>query len=138
LYHNGLLQFYRGRFTASEERARELGEVAATNDYPVWLTLASVLAGVSRTGLGHFGEGLSLTESGVERYLGLTTPTIFWPLILGLRAGVVTAAGEPELGLQMIDEAIAVSGPDNEVTAAEHRIGRGDILRILGRHDEAD
>lgn len=130
LYHHGLLQFYRARYEASRERAIELARVASENDYVVWTTLASVLEGVSLTGLGEVEEGLSLTEAGVDLYRGLTTPPVFWPLIQGLRGFVFAMAGDLERGLELVDEGIAASGPE-EMVRPEAYVLKGDILRMM-------
>jgi predicted ATPase/class 3 adenylate cyclase len=130
LYHNGFLELNRGRFVECRERAGQLALVAGENDYAVWKTLATVLDGVSLTMLGDTEEGLRLTEAGIELYQGLTTPPVFWPLILHLRAVVHAFAGRPEQGLDLIEQASALGGPGGRV-APEFHISRGDMLRLL-------
>jgi hypothetical protein len=78
---------------------------------------------------------LALTETGVELYQGLSTPPIFWPLILGLRAMVHALAGDPIRALALIDEAIELGGP--EAGAPELRMFRGDFNRLLPKPDLA-
>ncbi len=133
LYHHGLFQFYRHRFPSCLDRAVELRAVASEHGYPVWSTLADVLEGVALAGLGRAEEGLALIEHGVELYRGLTTPPIFWPLILGLRAFGFASAGNPRRGLELVDEAISVSG---EATP-ELRLMRGQMLVLVDRAEEA-
>ena len=134
LYHNGFLALNRGRFEECGQRARELAEVADENDYAVWRTLATVLEGVSLTALGRTEEGLVMTETGIELYQGLSTPPIFWPLILALRSMVHALAGKPEQALTLIDEAIELGAPE-EVVSPEFRIFKGDFLRMLAEPD---
>ncbi|HKY46860.1 MAG TPA: hypothetical protein VJQ79_02640, partial [Acidimicrobiia bacterium] len=130
LYHNGFLSMWRNHFEECREYARELASVAAENDYLVWKTLATVLEGVSLTALGHTDEGLALTETGIELYQGLTTPPIFWPLILTLRARVHAMAGRPERALELINEAIQIGAPE-ELVSPDFRIFKGDFIRLL-------
>jgi predicted ATPase/class 3 adenylate cyclase len=134
LYHNGFLALNRSRFEECREMARELAKVANENDYLVWSTLATVLEGVSITALGRLEEGLVMTEAGIDLYQGLTTPPVFWPLILSLRGMVHALAGQPEQALVLIDEAIEVGAPA-EVVSPEFRVLRGDILRMLPEPD---
>jgi predicted ATPase/class 3 adenylate cyclase len=136
LYHNGLLALYRSRFAECVERARQLTEVAEENDYVVWRTLATFLEGVSTTALGEAVEGLALTETAIDLYQGLTTPPVFWPQVLSLRGLVHALAGDPEHGLALIDEAIAIGGPD-DLDSPEFRVLRGDFLRMLPAPDLA-
>ena len=128
LYHFGYAQCMRRDFEASHQCAEELRVVAEENDYQIWLALSRVLAGVSMVGLGEVDEGLAKTETGIDLYRGLTTPPVFWPLILALRAYAHLAAGRHEKALVLIDEAIAGVGGD-EMVNPEFRVLRGEILR---------
>jgi len=134
LYHNGFLALNRSRFEECAEYARELAKVADENDYLVWRTLATVLEGVSTTSLGRAEEGLVMTEAGIDLYKGLTTPPVFWPLILALRGLVHALAGQPERALALIDEAIEIGAPE-EVVSPEFRVSKGDFLRMLPEPD---
>jgi tetratricopeptide (TPR) repeat protein len=128
LYHNGFLEVGRSRPEECRRRARQLAEVASRHDYPVWSTLATVLEGISLTLLGQREEGLSMAEAGVELYQGLTTPPVFWPLLLNLRGWVHGLAGHPRRGLELIDEAI---GLDGEVAPPGFHLTKGDVLLML-------
>jgi predicted ATPase/class 3 adenylate cyclase len=134
LYHNGFLALNRMRFEEAVERARELAVVADENDYLVWKTLSTVLEGVSLTALGQIEEGVAMTETGIDLYQGLTTPPVFWPLILGFRALVHAMAGRPEQALALIDEAIEF-GEAKQGVAPEFRLLKGDFLRMLPSTD---
>jgi len=104
-----------------------LAEVSEENDYVVWRTLATVFDGVALSHLGDPETGLTMTERGIELYSGLTAPPVFWPDLLRLRALVHSTAGRHERGLELIDEAISIGGPDN-LTNPEFLIIRGDVL----------
>jgi predicted ATPase/class 3 adenylate cyclase len=134
LYHYGFLALIRGRFDDCMQTARELAEVAEENDYVVWSTLATVLEGVSWTALGEAEEGLTMAETGIELYQGLTTPPIFWPLILLLRAIVHAYAGLPDRALTLIDEAITLSGSTYAISP-EFKVYKGDFIRMTQQPD---
>jgi tetratricopeptide (TPR) repeat protein len=136
LYHNGFLAMWRNQFEECLGHAHELASVANENDYLVWKTLATVLEGVALTSLGRTDEGLALTETGIELYQGLTTPPIFWPLILTLRATVHALAGKPERALELINEAIKLGAPE-ELVSPDFRIFKGDFIRMLPEPDLA-
>ena len=133
LYHNGFLALNRGRLEECAEYADELALVAGRNDYLVWKTLATVLQGVTTTALGRAEEGLTMTEAAIDLYRGLTTPPVFWPLILSMRGQVHAMAGRPDRALVLIDEAIDTDGPLN----AQFLIFKGDFLRMLPEPDRA-
>jgi predicted ATPase/class 3 adenylate cyclase len=127
LYHTGYLHTLRGRFDLSLECARELQRVAHDNDYQIWEALSTVIKGVSLAGSGEEGQGLELTETGVELYQGLTAPPVFWPLILSLRSFAHLRAGKLDRALPLIDEAIGMMG--EELFFPEFLTQSGDILR---------
>ena len=134
LYHNGFLDLSRGRFDECLATAHELATVASENDYVLWSTLSTVLEGVSLTALGRAEEGLVMTEVAIDLYQGLTTPPVFWPLVLGLRALVHALAGRPEQALAFIDEAGLAERP-GDITSTELWVFRGDFLRMLPEPD---
>ena len=112
------------------ERARELSEVAEENEYAVWATLATMVEGVALSGMGRPDEGLIMTEKAIDLYQGLTAPPVFWPQILALRAMVHAMAGKPDRGLALIEEAIAIGGP-NDVSSPDFAVVKGDLLQTV-------
>jgi predicted ATPase/class 3 adenylate cyclase len=127
LYHTAYLHTQRGRFDLSIECARELRGVAHERDYQIWEALATVIEGVSLAGSGQAEEGVVLTETGVELYEGLTTPPVFWPLILALRSFAHLCAGKLDVARSLIEEAIGMMG--EELMFPEFLVQRGDIIR---------
>jgi predicted ATPase/class 3 adenylate cyclase len=108
LHHNAYFAVLRGRFEECLAFTEELDEIAGENDYAIWETLSTVLEGVALSGLGQTEEGLAKTEVGIDLYQGLTTPPVFWPFLLGLRATVHARADLPVAALELIDEAIGI------------------------------
>lgn len=130
LYHNGFLALGRNRFEEALRFAEELAQVSDKNDYLLWRTLATVLEGVATTALGDIEAGLSMTETAIDLYEGLTTPPVFWPLVLSLRALVISMAGQPERGIELIDEALNIVGSDESMAPAFQNM-RGDMLGMI-------
>lgn len=131
LYHTGYHALLRQDFETALERAQEMDVIARQNGYAVWGALASILHGVADCGLGRFEEGIARSEAGADLYQGLTTPPMFWPPLLAVRASGFALAGQPERALELIDEAIAVLG-GNEARYPEFLILRGDLLATIG------
>ena len=125
----------RERFEDVLDISQRLATVSDDNDYVLWRTLATVLEGVATTALGNPREGVALTERGVDLYQGLAPPPIFWPLVLGLRAGVQAMAGDLLRALELIDAAIAV-WDDTGMMPPELWVRRGDLLHAI--RDDAD
>lgn len=130
LYHSAYLTVARGRFEECLTRSEELRAVASENEYAIWETLATVLEGVALTGLGSLEEGVAKTEAGIRLYQGLTTPPVFWPLLLTLRSMVHALAGLPERAMELIDEAI-VTGTSDFGLMPGLLLQRADILQML-------
>jgi tetratricopeptide (TPR) repeat protein len=136
LHHNALLALYRGRFEEAIQWSDQQAQVAEINDYPVWGTLALVNRGVALTCLGETEDGLAMSEAAVDLYHGLTAPPVFWPQLLALRALAHGLAGKPETGLELIEEAITIVGPD-DLNSAELLVLKGDLLSQLGNSEGA-
>jgi hypothetical protein len=129
-YHAGLLDLHRRRFQAARDHARELATVAAANDYLVWQALASVLEGVALCGMGRADEGIELTEAGHELYGGLTTPPVFWPLLLALLGSGFALAGRSARALDLVERAMEAVGGD-ETVEPRFWVQRGELLAAL-------
>ncbi len=130
LYHNGFLSLGRSRFEDALRFAEELALVSEENDYVLWGILATVLEGVATTARGDLAVGLPMTEKAVELYEGLTTPPIFWPLVLSMRALVTAIAGQPERGIELIEQALEIVDPDDSF-APMFQNTRGDMLGMV-------
>jgi predicted ATPase len=102
LFHVGFLDLWRREPRLARERARSVIDVAEEQDYPIWKALGVTLEGAAVAALGRAEEGLERIESGVAAYQGLTTPPVFWPLLLSIRAGGSGLAGRQADGLRLI------------------------------------
>jgi predicted ATPase/class 3 adenylate cyclase len=131
LFHVGFLDLWRRDPEFAHERARGALEVAEEHDFQIWKALGVVLEGAALTGLGRAEQGLARTEQGVALYLGLTTPAVFWPLLLSIRARAFALAGRPAEGLALIDEAVGMVTED-DFLYGEFALLKGDLLLALG------
>jgi hypothetical protein len=112
-------------------------DVAEEHDYRIWRALALALQGVAMTGLGRPEEGLARTEQGVALYEGLKTPPVFWPLLLSIRASGLGLAGQPALGLDLIEPAIQMTKA-GDILYPELALLKGDLLLASAEVDGAE
>jgi hypothetical protein len=88
--------------------------------------------------LGQPSEGLAQIRHGVQLYQGLTTPPIFWQLLLLLQAGAHAQAGKPAGGLVLIDEALQIANRGPGTLLPEFCLLKGDLLLALPQTNAAD
>ena len=132
LYHSGFLHYWRREPEIVRERALEVIEVSDEHDLKVWGAIGTCLLGAATAALGKGDEGLGIMTQGIDRYTGLRTPPVFWPLLMYMRAGVCLEAGRPAEGLPAIDEALGLmEGRPDGLLAPELLIRKGDVLRAL-------
>jgi tetratricopeptide (TPR) repeat protein len=130
LFHVGVLDLWQRELELVQQRAGEVLEVAEEHDYPIWKAVGLALQGVAMTGLGQPDEGLACMDRGIALYQGMTTPPIFWPLLLSVRARGFALAGRPDEGLHLIDEALEMTSRD-DFLYPEFALLKGDLLVAL-------
>ena len=135
-FHTAVLDFWRRRLTLVPEHAGVVLEVAEEHGYQIWKAVALIVQGAAAAGVGRPDEGIASMDRGVELYQGLTTPAVFWPLVLSTRARGFGYAGRPKEGLQLIDEALEIIGPD-AFLQPEFSLVRAELLHSLGDTDTA-
>lgn len=138
LFHVGFLDILRREWHMVYERATSVLEIAEEYRYEVWRALALILQGVAMAGLGSPEPGLALSDRGIAQYQGLTTPPVFWPLLLSVRARGFALGGRPADGLAPIDEAIEAFGGRVNILYPELPLIKGDLLLALSGADEAE
>jgi predicted ATPase/class 3 adenylate cyclase len=129
-FHAGLLDLWRREFELVQVRGSGVLEVAEEHDYPIWRALGLALEGVAMTGLGRAEEGLARLDRGVALYQGLKTPPVFWPLLLSIKAGALALSGRPAGGLELVDEAVEMTGEQN-IQYPDFALIKGDLLLAL-------
>ena len=71
---------------------------------------------------------MALSDQGIARYQDLTTPPVFWPLLLSVRARGFGMAGRPEEGLEPVDQAIELMQGRDNVLFPQLPLVKGDLL----------
>jgi predicted ATPase/class 3 adenylate cyclase len=129
-FHVGLLDLWRREYELVQARGSGVLEVAEEHDYPIWRALGLALEGAAMTGLGRPEEGLARIDRGIDLYQGLKTPPVFWPLLLSVKAGALGLSGQPAGGLELVDEAVAITG-DDHIQFPDFALLKGDLLLAL-------
>jgi predicted ATPase len=136
LFHTGFLHLWRREPEPMRVRAVGVLDVADEHDLPIWRALGTVLLGAAKTGLGRLEEGLEEVREGIAYYQGLTTPPVFWPLILYVRAGAYARSARAAEGLGLIDEAIDIADQGSGLTLVpELYLLKGQLLLGLPHTD---
>jgi predicted ATPase/class 3 adenylate cyclase len=136
-FHVGLLDLWRREFELVQARGTGVLEVADEHDYPIWKALAFALQGAAITGLGRPEDGLARIDHGIALYQGLKTPPVFWPLLLSVKAGAFALSDRPGGGLDLIDQAVEITGERN-LQYPEFALLKGDLLLALAHADDAE
>jgi predicted ATPase/class 3 adenylate cyclase len=138
LFHVALLDLWRGDWERVRERASSVLAIAEEHDYQVWRALALVFVGVSTIALGERDEGMALSDRGIGLYTHLTTPPVFWPLVLSVRTRGFAMAGRPAEGIEPVDQAIEMFQGRVNLLSPEFPLLKGDLLVALSELDEAE
>jgi predicted ATPase len=128
LFHVAFLDVWRRDWSSVHERASQVREIAEEHDYQVWEALALIFLGVSEAALGRPAEGIALSDQGIARYQDLTTPPVFWPLLLSVRARGFRMAGRPEEGLEPVDQAIELMRGRDNILFPQLPLVKGELL----------
>lgn len=134
LHHTALLDLWRSDIAGVGERADALRMIAETHDYPTWRALALVWAGFAMVGAGEADNGLVRVDEGFELYKGLSTPPVFWPALLMIRAGALGMAGRSYEALAFIREADATL-QSGDPLGTDVGIVHGDLLLLQSPPD---
>jgi predicted ATPase/class 3 adenylate cyclase len=139
LFHSGFLHWWRREPELARDRAVGVLSVVEDHDFPVWRAVGTCLLGAAETGIGRTAEGLARMRRGIDLYQGLTTPPIFWQLLLFLQAGAHGQAGKPDEGLALIDDALEIAGRGSGMTLLpEFCLLKGDLLLTLPAKNSAN
>jgi hypothetical protein len=130
LFHSSFLHLWRREPEFVRDRAMGVLVVADEHDLQIWKAIGTCLLGAANAGLGRSEEGLEQIRRGVDRYEGLKTPPVFWPLILSVQAGAYARSGKPADGLGLIEEAIEIAGSELTLLPAFYLL-KGDLLLAL-------
>ena len=136
IWHAALLDLWRFDLSAMAARAETLHALATAHDYPIWRALAVVLRGTKMIADGEVEDGLAEVDRGFDLYDDQTTPPVFWPQLLQVRAAGRMLAGR-------IDQALALVAKSESLTLAtdaqapDLAIMRGDLHMAMAPPDVA-
>jgi len=134
IWHAALLDVRRFDLSAMAARAETLHAVATTHDYPIWRALALVLRGTKMIADDEVEAGLAEVDRGFDLYDDQTTPPIFWPQLLQMRAAGRMLARRIDEALALVTESESFI-PANDPQAAELAIMRGDLHMAMAPAD---
>jgi len=132
LHHVCLLYAQAQRFDLVAERSGDLLQVANTHDYPIWRAMAMVWRGMAALAAGQAEDGIQMLEHGMDLYQGETTPPVFWPTVLTIRAAGFAMAGRLTDALAIADEALTYYRA-GDPGAIDAELLRGDLLVRMGK-----
>jgi ATP/maltotriose-dependent transcriptional regulator MalT len=127
LHHASLLHIWRMDFASVAGWADESLRLATTHDYPVWKALALISRGTATVASGRHAAGLAEIEDGFALYRELSTPPVFWPALLTIRASAYAMVGDVDRALVFMTEAEESLQLDDPLLA-EVAIARGEVL----------
>ena len=127
LHHASVLHVSRLDFGSVAAQTDESLRLATTHDYPVWRALALMFRGVATVASGRFDIGLAEIEEGFAQYRELSTPPVFWPGLLMIRAIAYGLTGDVDRGLVLIREAEG-NLHRSDPLIADMAIAHGDLL----------
>jgi predicted ATPase/class 3 adenylate cyclase len=139
LFHTGFLHLWRREAELMRDRGVGVLDVADEHDLEIWRALGTVLVGAAKTELGRPDEGHADIREGLGLYQGLTTPPVFWPLLLYMRAGACARTHQPAAGLGYIEEAIEIADQGSGLTLLpEFHVLKSDLLLLSGADGAAE
>jgi adenylate cyclase len=138
LFHGGFLHVWRREPELTQERALAVINVAEEHDFPLWRALGAVLLGAAKTALGD-ASALAMIDENIDRYRAMSTPPVFWPMLLSLQARALGYAGRADEALAVVDAAMELAAGRAELTLApEFLLLRGDMLAQTGSEESPE
>jgi predicted ATPase len=134
LFHAGLLDLWREDFVQLADRSEQLLRLADAHDYPIWRALAHVLRGTATIASGEVEAGFIEVEQGFGLYDGLSTPPVFWPILLTIRALGNLMGGRIDDALTLLGQA-EDAVQEGDPLVASMAIMHGDVLLASAASD---
>jgi TOMM system kinase/cyclase fusion protein len=125
----------------TEERAEATRCVSTEQGFPYWWAWGTIMWGWALAEQGRHTDGMAQLRQGLEAYRA-TGATLWRPYCLGLLAEAQGKSGQPDEGLRVLEDALALAGTDDEERWYEAELYRlkGELLRrqVLPDEDHAD
>ncbi|MDQ3880944.1 MAG: hypothetical protein M3295_07725 [Chloroflexota bacterium] len=131
-FHVARVDLWNRDHPAALARAHDVIAVAEQHDYAIWRAVGLVVRGVSTAWLGRPAEGLDDTARGIALYEGITTPPVFWPQVLSLKAETCALAGRLDEALASLDQAATLAGTVESLDTVSLRMQRAEVLLHAG------
>jgi predicted ATPase/class 3 adenylate cyclase len=131
-FHCGLLRLWLRQPELVREHAVRVLRVERQYDFPLWRALGTCLLGIADAQLGRAEEGLAQLNEGIALYQEMKTPPVFWPQLLGIKAGANMLTGRLAEGLVLIDEALEIASRWGAFDVPELLLVKGDLLTGAG------
>lgn len=138
LYHAAFLDLWKRDYESVVARTADAIRTSDEHGYQVWRAVSSVLQGTALIALGSREEGLLLSDQGIALYRQLSTPPVFWPFVLSIRARGSALAGRPADGLPLVEQALEMLGDRHNLLSCEFPVLKGDLLLATSGPDEAE
>ncbi|HEV8711537.1 MAG TPA: hypothetical protein VGX03_01760 [Candidatus Binatia bacterium] len=112
--------------SATQKYAEALMTLATEREFPHWLTRGAVYRGWAWAVQGHLDEGMSEMHEGItaSRRMGAE---VWQPYFRALLADLYSKKGQPETGLALVTEALAMMDRTRE------RIAESELYRLKGQ-----
>jgi len=98
---------FRREAQEAQERAEELIALSTEQGFPHWLAFGTILRGWALTAQGQGAEGISLIHQGLDSHRALGAE-VDKPYFLALLTEAYGKVGQPEEGLTVLGEALAI------------------------------
>jgi predicted ATPase/class 3 adenylate cyclase len=134
-FHCGLLRLWLRQPELVRKHAVQVLHLAQQYDFPIWRALGTCLLGVANAELGRAEEGLAQVNEAIALYQEMKTPPVFWPQLVGMKAGAHGLAGKVAEGLVLIDDALELAGSSDTSQIPEFSLVKGDLLIVAGGAD---
>jgi predicted ATPase/class 3 adenylate cyclase len=134
-FHCGLLCLWLRQPELVRKHAVQVLHLAQQYDFPIWRALGTCLLGVANAELGRAEEGLAQVNEAIALYQEMKTPPVFWPQLVGMKAGAHGLAGKVAEGLVLIDDALELAGSRDTSQIPEFSLVKGDLLIVAGGAD---
>ena len=138
LYHAAFLDLWKRDYQSIHERTADAIRTSEEHGYQVWRAVSLVLQGTALIALGSPEQGLRQSDEGIRLYQQLSTPPVFWPFVLSIRARGFGLAGRPTDGLELVDLALEMLGGRLNMLSCEFPVLKGDLLLAISGPDEAE
>ena len=138
LYHAAFLDLWRRDYESIRERTADAIRTSEEHGYQVWRAVSLVLQGTALVALGSPEQGLRQSDEGLTLYQQLSTPPVFWPFVLSIRARGFELAGRPADGVPLVDLALDMLGGRLNLLSCEFPVLKGDLLLAISGPGEAE